>query len=776
MSYKPYYPPPPECYRGEDSPMPIIGVYIAAASLLCSIAMFLNSCFTFINSFPNFNVRFSGNFFPLNATWLTLLAVATKLATDLTTPKLSYLDNQAKIMNTVFLTVAMSNFFTHLGSMNNADILTNLTALSILVITVIVDLCLQLSFRVFGSLSLVILFQIALLFCTWITIVCTGLAVPAIKKRAESKYQKLAASDERQMEAGQQHYSVEELRLSITKYWVMAASGSPQLLMKRLVTFVYTNIICLFSACISLVSFINGVRTDFYSECGPKESEYKWSVSFILLSQCYATLPTMVIAIIFMISVVSYKYENNGIRISREEVTIESYWTEKLVEWRQRPIPIKFKRNTLKKLIHNIKSLILTFCILIQIVNIMLCKFSSVISFYLVLPLVLLINALGKLINHYLGKLLRKKEVSEVDRLNCFVILLEGEKQFPKKLLRGIINRLDKLVEMGKKQQPKHLFNLLDSESFSFAGVVNFDSNRVPSLLSGEPPNCWTLPVVTLTSIAIAIPNIASRHVDWLVSSANEGLRYASLIDVLDRKCGLKSIKNAADVVWVGVELHRKWLDMDLKRKTGEISSVKDIIQDLNDVSERIVMEFSSKENIMIVENPLYWPANVLAANSMYRITRTILLYYEDGECQAEEFLLYYEDGECQAEELFRKLICMIANILAACLTNLPHMIYTKCICLTNLPHMIYTKCISSAIEERLESVRDAAIIFGETEDILKLFGERKLSSTGPSQPLCIDEWRGWIEQQATTISSSATCNGASYVESNEHVVLQMHA
>nr|GLL25944.1 uncharacterized protein LOC109157637 [Ipomoea trifida] len=300
---------------------------------------------------------------------------------------------------------------------------------------------------------------------------------------------------------------------------------------------------------------------------------------------------------------------------------------------------------------------------------------------------------------------------------------------------------------MGNKQRPHNLFNLLN-QSFSFGGVVEFDSNRVSSLLSSEPPNCWTLPVVTLTSIAIAIPNIASGHVDWLVSSANEGLRYASLIDVLDEKCGLKSIKNVADVVWGGVERHRKWLDVDLERKTREINSAMDIIRDLADVAKKIVMEFSSKENRMIVENPLYWPANVLAANSMYRITRTILLYYEDGECEAEE--------------LFRKLICMIANILAACLTN--------------LPHMIYTKCINSAIEERLESVRDAAIIFGETEDILKLFEECKLSSAGPSQPLCIDEWRGWIEHQAATVSSSATSNGASSVESNEHVVLQMQA
>ncbi|XP_019161034.1 PREDICTED: uncharacterized protein LOC109157637 [Ipomoea nil] len=731
-----------------DSPMPIIGVYVAAASLACSFAMFLNSCLTFINSFPKFNLRFSRNFFPLNATWLTLLAVATKPVADLTTPKLSYQDNQAKIMNTVFLTVAMGNFFTSLGSMNNADIVTNLTALSILVITVVVDLYIQLRFHVFDTpSSLVIIIQIALLFSTWITIVSSALAVPAIKKRAESKYQKLA-SDERQMKAGQQHYRVEELRLSITKYWVMAASGSPQLLMKRLVTFVYTNIICLFSALIAFLAlFSYGMVNDYNSIYIQIHSEYKWSVDLILLSQYYVTLPTVVIATIFMISVVGYKYENNGIRISREEVTIESYWTEKLVEWRQRSIPIKFKRCTLRKLIHSIKSLILNFCILIQIVNVMWCKFCSVISFYLVLPLLLLVNPLGKLINHYLGQLFRKKKVSEVD-LNCFVILLEGEKQFPKKLLRGIINRVDKLVEMGKKQRPHNLFNLLN-QSFSFGGVVQFDSNRVPSLLSGEPLNCWTLPVVTLTSIAIAIPNIASRHVDWLVSSANEGLRYASLIDVLDGKCGLKSsIKNAADVVWVGVELHRKWLDMDLKRKTGEISSVKDIIQDLTNVSERIVMEFSSKENRMIVENPLYWPANVLAANSMYRITRTILLYYEDGECQGEE--------------LFRMLICMIADILAACLTN--------------LPHMIYTKCISNAIEERLKSVRAAAIIFGETEDILKIFEERKLSNVGPSQPLCIDEWRGWIEQQAALVSSSATSNGASSVESNEHVVIKMQA
>nr|GLL29548.1 uncharacterized protein LOC109157637 [Ipomoea trifida] len=566
--------------KDADSVMPIIGLYVAAASALCFIAMLLN----LVNNL-------SGKFFSLNATWLTILAVATKLTGDLTTPMFPG-DNLSKGNSTVLLTLAMGNFFTSLGSMSDTYILTNLTALSILVTTVLVNLCIQLRTRVLDStVSLETTLEIALLFCAWITILCSALALPAIKKRTESKYQKLAASDEKQME----RHTVEELRLSITKYWVMAASGSPPSLMKRLVTFIFTNIICVFS---SLIIYLGIGHRYEYENC-LLESDYKWSMEAIIITQGLAKFFLSIVIIIFLIRVLGYKYEDNGIKIIREEFAIESFWTEKLVEWRQGSIPM---------------------------------------------------------------------------------------------------------------------------------------SNQVPRLLSGEPPNCWTLPVVTLTSIAIAIPNIASEHVDWLVSSVNEGLRYASLIDVLGEKRGLKSIKNAADVVWVGVELHRKWIDMDLERKIGDTSSTKDIIQDLADVAERIVMEFSSKDNIILVENPLYWPSNVLAANSMYRITRTIMLYYENNEYQAEE--------------LFRKLICMIADILAACLTN--------------LPHMITTKCISNAIEERLESVRDGAIIFGETEDILKFFEEHKLSSVVPSQPLCIDEWCGWIEQQATTVSSSTTSNGAS--------------
>nr|GLL25949.1 uncharacterized protein LOC109189719 [Ipomoea trifida] len=115
------------------SPMPIIGLYVAAASAICTFAMTFNSFFMFIISLGN--PLSKSKIFSLNATWLTLLAVATKLTGDLTSPMWSYRDNLTKITSTFFLTLAMSQFFISLGFMNGTDMLTNLTALSILVCT-----------------------------------------------------------------------------------------------------------------------------------------------------------------------------------------------------------------------------------------------------------------------------------------------------------------------------------------------------------------------------------------------------------------------------------------------------------------------------------------------------------------------------------------------------------------------------------------------------------------------------------------------------------------
>nr|GMC97634.1 uncharacterized protein LOC109189663 [Ipomoea batatas] len=306
------------------SPMPLIGLYVAAASLLCYIAMLLNSFVTFLNSPRVLTYPFSSlKFFGLNATWLTLLAVATKLTGDLTSPMWSYRDNLTKITSTVFLTFAMANFFTSLSSMNNTDMLTNLTALGILVFIVLVNMCIQLGTGVLDfELFPEIIFALVLLFFMFSTIVCSALAVPAIKKRVESKYHKLA----KQMEGEQQQHlhllRVEEVRLSITKHLVMAASCSPQFLMTRMVSFVFMTIICLFSVVILLIAIGRGGPKNWTCH---KQSDYKWSLTLILYFQQFVGFYFGPITTTFLICVAAEKYEDNRIKISREEFTVEPY-------------------------------------------------------------------------------------------------------------------------------------------------------------------------------------------------------------------------------------------------------------------------------------------------------------------------------------------------------------------------------------------------------------------------------------------------------------------
>ncbi|XP_019195875.1 PREDICTED: uncharacterized protein LOC109189719 [Ipomoea nil] len=274
------------------SPMPIIGLYVALASLICTFAMLLNSI-TISKSVTAFKGKI--NFFGLNATWLTLLAVATKLTADLTSPMWSYKDNMSKISSTLFLTVSMSQFLTSLGSMNGTDMLTNLTALSILVFTVLVDLCIQLGTGVLDfSLFPEIIFSLVLLFCMFIAIVCSALALPAIKKRAESKHHTLVKQMVAAAGGSGQHllFGVKELKLSITKYWVMAASGSPQFLTTRLASFVFMNIITLFSALILIQGSVRSITTNAYwnTTCHNKQSDYKWSILLIIKSQLGAMI------------------------------------------------------------------------------------------------------------------------------------------------------------------------------------------------------------------------------------------------------------------------------------------------------------------------------------------------------------------------------------------------------------------------------------------------------------------------------------------------------
>ncbi|KAI3508038.1 hypothetical protein L1887_23037 [Cichorium endivia] len=82
-------------------------------------------------------------------------------------------------------------------------------------------------------------------------------------------------------------------------------------------------------------------------------------------------------------------------------------------------------------------------------------------------------------------------------------------------------------------------------------------------------------------------------------------------------------------------------------------------------------------------------------------------------------------------EEPFAQSSSMIADILVACLTNLPQVIAMKC-------HV-------SVIEKRETSVHTAAQLLGETMKIINTLKERHLPNLNPDEWAYIEKWRACL-------------------------------
>ena len=122
-----------------DAPMPWIGMYIAAASAICTLAMAADV----IRGFRSKKLWLPCKYFSLNATSLTLLTVTMKLTVDLTGSMPGTNDQIASVGSLVFMSAAVANFMTSVASMESKEILLNLTALGILVITIAVNVCIR---------------------------------------------------------------------------------------------------------------------------------------------------------------------------------------------------------------------------------------------------------------------------------------------------------------------------------------------------------------------------------------------------------------------------------------------------------------------------------------------------------------------------------------------------------------------------------------------------------------------------------------------------------
>ncbi|KAK9077664.1 hypothetical protein SSX86_006001 [Deinandra increscens subsp. villosa] len=238
------------------------------------------------------------------------------------------------------------------------------------------------------------------------------------------------------------------------------------------------------------------------------------------------------------------------------------------------------------------------------------------------------------------------------------------------------------VIRKAEKQQPKNLLKLLEG-CISFKGVGGYGNGslHVPVLHTEDDHDltCWSLTLVTLTAIAISIPDVSKKVIDRLLSSVSESLVYVTLVEeTFNSSDDYVSKQKAAKALWLEVELCHKWLGNELTKLAPQVQTAKQILESFRDAAENMRTEVGSLN---------------ICAESMYHTTKTILFSYGATVDKASR------------EELFGELSSMIADISAACLTN--------------LPRVIAMKCHTDVIEKREESVHAATELLGETMQII---------------------------------------------------------
>ncbi|KAH6788467.1 hypothetical protein C2S51_003473 [Perilla frutescens var. frutescens] len=704
-----------------DAAMPWVGLYIAAASAVCTLAIAADA----VNGFRQKKLWFPCKYTSLNAASLTVLAVAMKLPMDLNTVMIkSQTDAIAKFASILIMSTTVSNFMPSLGSMNDKEVLANVVGLGILVITITGNVSMQIvnlqSFLKRGTIIGEIVMPSVLMLLSLATFVSLAVTVPTTKRCLKSMYEekhKAALKEEEVLLCGEA-FNIDDQRKLMMKYWVMAESSNPQFVMARSVVCTTSSMICGFYYIITVsVLLLNGMNAN-----AAGESTYGIYTKWISYIQSIGMQIAIVVTMLRWFTAIMFRCSTTSSNSFKTETKIEAYWIQTLKDWRDSFSGLQIEANRWWKYVLDVKWCVLTFCIRVQIFIVLVSKILVFFSALMVCPLLFCFSHIKKLMRH------APDSYTDMElNLGRYVLLLDGEAELPIGFVKSMCSKADKMIQTGRKKQPSSLGNLLQ-KSVNFNGVGQFNNRKIPSLLSQDPPDCWTLPVVTLMSIVLALPNIELHQRKQLLSSVSEGLSLAKIVEkTLDTRAQLKNIRKVASVTWVELLLYSKWLDIDLMRALRSCKKPEEVLHELANKSEGIVMEFRRKLQDYIIENPQNWPVKVVAANSMYRICQSILVSSSREET---------------TDEMLERLSVMIADILTACLTNLPYAI-TK-------------MCHQNSIEKREKSVCEAFMLLGKTEKAVELVRQQQPPFLDNDKAAYIEEWRAVLQQDEVASASTS--------------------
>nr|GEU80769.1 Rho guanyl-nucleotide exchange factor 12 [Tanacetum cinerariifolium] len=643
--------------------MPWVGLYVAGASLACTLAMAIDA----FQGFRRWKLWFPNKFFVINTVSITLIAIAMKLPVDLPTnmSDINVGEWNGKIVSITFLVTMLYNFLPSLGLMNDKELLVNMVAWSILLITITVNVSIQ----IFAGMLPAVLLFLLLFPILWVFSI--AFTVPASRRILEHRYKELhgLASYPEEIK-----FSYEELEHNVKKYWMMAETGNPQF------AIACSEVASTFEFIGSLI-FLSSLVQLFRFDYPTQYSDYNWSLKLIVRIQssgaciggiapffrCFAAINCFEL---------SKKWIVNHLNI----FNVEEHWTQMFQFWKTSHVRSHIPGRHCKIVFHISKNFILNICIALQIMIVVICKLICFLTRSLLI-LVFYCWYFYKLLTRF------KKEEnvstsnvrSEMKEYAMYVLQIEDDAKLSEKVSRNALKSINQLLSKSEKNEPGNLIKLL-KKSTGFKGVLEFDNDQVPPLHSEENKNSWSLVVVTLTAIVVALRNKADDHVARLIASMREGLQIVRNIEeCLNADSDLVKTRRAARRVWTQVEVYRKWLQIDLQKKARDGKTSKEILEWLRDEAVKIVIEFKSCKKRRMDDSHYKF----IVASSMYRVSATILIHL----------------GELENWPIDGQLLEWISNMIADIL----------CACFTNLPCVIKKMCHHDAIEKREDSVRSAA-------------------------------------------------------------------
>ncbi|XP_076901719.1 uncharacterized protein LOC143556220 [Bidens hawaiensis] len=465
----------------------------------------------------------------------------------------------------------------------------------------------------------------------------------------------------------------------------MAGSSNPQFIQACSATTAASGVICFLSVIFHLLIMIWAIpeiKSDNY------DSDYKWSTLVILIVQFVGIILGTVAPLFRCLASLSFKLTFKSVFNHLKVFKVEKYWTQKLHDLKYGGISLSFGSHTLKVVNKNLRNLALNICIILQVLVVVVCKIIAL-NFFL---LTQFLRCLAWPIQALFCSSVESNETVEQRK---FVLQLEDENELAVTILKGLSKSFNQLLKKSEKKQPENLMNLITKRSTKdFQGVKKlYDDN--------DQPDCWSLAVVTLTTIAVTLPNIEKGEVKSLLKSVREGLIYITHVEENPNATDdYKSVQKAAKTLWEDVDFRHTWLEIRLKDIASRGNTPPQIVQlFLDNAKSKKNIEGEGRTSITI------------CANSMYHIAQSIIDYKESHT------------------KLFDELSSRIADIMAACLTNLPQVIAMK----------VHT----SVIEKREASVKAAAQLLGETKEIIKTLQDpsRHVPHIAPNDLPLIDKW-----------------------------------